>query len=516
MIPETETRPAAPPRLFVVVVLVACGAAVLLGAVLRAWMLTHLPVTGDEATVGLMADQIRHGHLYTFYWGQSYGGAEPYLVAALTGVFGTTAITVNLTASLLAAVSSLVVWRIVARLVTKTSAWIAVVAAAVFWVWPVAAVWNSTRELGFRSVTMLAGLSAILLALRVVAGWRNLDVAALGLALGVGWWSSPEIVYFAVPALGIVGESLLLRRSHAPVRPILLAGGGFVIGALPWIWTNLHSSFASIKPGSSPSYVHSSYLGRVGIFFKQTFPMMLGLKLPLSGAWVAGSLGRASYVLAAVVLVALCVVVVFGGWRSERLAATKWCAVSVLLFPFIFAAFPAVSYWEEGHYGVFLVPLLILTVFGTLGSGAAARRRRSASGEGRAARPLISVVCVALAVAVSVVGFNDTWLRASHRSFLAGWHGPNTVAEQAAAALRRQGVKVGYSDYWTAYDLDLLSHNHLEITDVFTDRWVSLYRLVRSAPNQAWISTHLSTWPRRPPPSLRRRRVPTGTRRRCS
>src|SRR5580692_9827222 len=67
-------------------VLVAAGAAVLYGALLRAWLLTHLPLWGDEAIVGLQARAIGSGHFSAFYWGQHYGGLEPYVVAAVLRV----------------------------------------------------------------------------------------------------------------------------------------------------------------------------------------------------------------------------------------------------------------------------------------------------------------------------------------------------------------------------------------------------------------------------------------------
>ena len=59
-----------------------------LGLLLRCWYLTHQPTNSDVAIVGLMARQILHGHFSAFYWGQTYGGVEPYLVAVMFAVFG--------------------------------------------------------------------------------------------------------------------------------------------------------------------------------------------------------------------------------------------------------------------------------------------------------------------------------------------------------------------------------------------------------------------------------------------
>ena len=55
------------------------------GVLLRIWLLAHLPLFGDEAAVGLMARGILAGHFDAFYWGSTYSGGEPYVVAAVLG-----------------------------------------------------------------------------------------------------------------------------------------------------------------------------------------------------------------------------------------------------------------------------------------------------------------------------------------------------------------------------------------------------------------------------------------------
>jgi len=87
-----------------IAVVAVIGAAA--GILERAWLLFHLPVNADQAVVGLMARDILHGNFYAFYWGQSYGGAEPYVVAALSVVLGKSMVAVSLTAAVLAAVAA--------------------------------------------------------------------------------------------------------------------------------------------------------------------------------------------------------------------------------------------------------------------------------------------------------------------------------------------------------------------------------------------------------------------------
>jgi hypothetical protein len=218
---QMTTRPSTgrPSRVGSVLTGVAVIVAVALGVALRAWFLAHQRITSDEAIVGLMARSILEGHFWAFYWGQHYGGVEPYLVAALFAVFGTSGVLLQITAAVLAAVAAVLTWRVGLRLVADRR--LAGLAAALAWVAPETSVRTSTYQYGFRSVTLIAGLASVLFALRILDGREAqrrasiADFAALGLAAGLGWWSSPEIAYFLVPAaLILIGA--MTRRDHDP------------------------------------------------------------------------------------------------------------------------------------------------------------------------------------------------------------------------------------------------------------------------------------------------------------
>jgi hypothetical protein len=122
------------------------------GILVRLWLLAHLPLFGDEAVVGLMGRGILHGHLDAFYWGQSYGGVEPYVVAAVLSRVNGGPMGLNATAAVLSLAAAVLVCAV---LVTgRVSRRLAALGAALAWVWPYAAVWNSVREIGFRGVTL--------------------------------------------------------------------------------------------------------------------------------------------------------------------------------------------------------------------------------------------------------------------------------------------------------------------------------------------------------------------------
>ena len=172
----------------------------------------------------------------------------------------------------LTAVATLLTWRIALRIVPPR---IAVLTAALAWVAPAVAVRDSVRVYGFRGVTMVCGLLAILLVMRALEGRRDLvTFGCLGLAVGVGWWSSPEIAYYAVP----VGVILALAVARSPhwrewVRPGCFTLGTAAAGALPWIWANVGSHLASIRTQpASPA----DFGSRFGIFFHYALPMETG------------------------------------------------------------------------------------------------------------------------------------------------------------------------------------------------------------------------------------------------
>lgn len=456
-------------------------AAVVVGTALHAWWVFHTRLTGDQAIAGLMGREIRHGHLYTFYWGQAYGGAEPYVVAVVTLVGRTSGTVLNLVPTLLAALSAVLVWRVGRRIVPTGMEVVAGAAGAAVWLGPQVLTMTSSQELGFRGVTLAAGVGLVLAAQRAGTTWRPLDLAVLGLVAGVGWWSSPEIIYFALPALGG-----LVAGGRPDARAALLAApAAFVVGAAPWIATNLRSGFASLDRSSSPSYVRSDYTGRLSVFLHKTLPMMLGFRLPQSGRWVWGTAGQVLCWLTVAAVVALTVLALAGAGPTRARWARRGLAAGVLAFPLLYAAFPATSYWQQGQYGVYLVPLVALTA----AAAAAALREpdKTTIPDGRTVVAGLTALAVTGVGVLSLTGFHD--LRSSDHlgGFLSGWGDQNRAQAAAARLLRAGGVRAAYAEYWVAYDLDYLSAGRLTVTDPYADRWVAAYQRVRRADRPAWL-----------------------------
>ena len=482
-----------------IVIVVIAG---LVGLGLRAWLIFHFPTTSDEAVVGLIAQGALHGHVTAFYWGQQYGGTlEPDIIGLFFLVFGQNGWTEGLALGSLSAVAAVLTWRVTLRLVPVPR--VALLAGALTWAAPEVVVADSVRTYGFRGVTLVCGLTMLLLALRVLDGHRRLiEFAGLGLAAGIGWWSSPEAAYYALPTVIIVVSACIGTprprwRSWLPAATVAVSA--LLVGASPWIWANLRSGFASLNitpRRGGPS--HPGVAGRLGIFFRDQLPMSVGLRRAFGGGWLitAGGtwLQRAALVVVCVAIVVALLLCLARGGR------TRYLGVAIVAFPFLFVLSPAAWNWQDGRYDSYLAPLLAMTL--AVGCCEAARRLRrvppdcgdqphgpeesSPALPASPASPALPAVAGvdgdALAtrqrdrtavLAMSAVLVLSVTLTLSafflftghyHRALTQAWGNPDAPTMAAIAKLEAGGVTTGYADYWVAYKLDFLSQGRLVIT----------------------------------------------------
>lgn len=335
-----ERRPL--PRWLLAVALVGTAA----GAGLRILFLV-LPGTGaldsDEAVTGLMAlHALRDGEVSAFFWGQAYGGSlEPLLAVPVVAVLGASTLAVKVVPITLSAVAAVLVWRIGRRTAGEHAG---VVAAVAMWTWPATMVWFSTKGRGFYWVCLVAGLTMLLLALRLVrrpddrVGW-----VAIGVAGGIGWWSSPQIVYFALPA--VLWLVVVLRRDAW--RLLALAGPAAVLGASPWLAFNVANGWSSLR---ATSRTHDEGLvGNLWVLVSEGIPVILGLEV--GGRPIVPVVAPVAYVALA-------------GWvawsAARRPAGLGLVVLGALAFPLAYAAFPVSGVVGEGRYVLFLLPYLAL------------------------------------------------------------------------------------------------------------------------------------------------------------
>lgn len=259
-------------------------ASVVAGFAFRVWILSSSnlgSLDSDEAVWGLMARHLLHGQWSVFFWNQSYGGTiEAVLTAGLFGVVGSSTVALKLVPAFLYAIAALLLWRVGRRIVGEPSAR---VAAALFWIWPAYFVWRSTKAYGFYSSGLVLGLAVMLLALRLAERDDRRDFIVLGLALGLGWWTTPQILILDVPAV-----LWLVWRRPGVARGWILAGPAAVVGALPWIIANVrHDGYSlhSTQVGASSS---AQLLPHLHNLFSSNLPTTFGLRVPFSLSWVVG------------------------------------------------------------------------------------------------------------------------------------------------------------------------------------------------------------------------------------
>lgn len=503
--PTRTTAPAPAPKAgasanaVVVAVLVVAGFAVAYGLLLRVWLLVELPIWGDEAIVGLMARAIGGGHFTAFYWGQHYGGLEPYLVALALKVGGGGEPAMNATPALLCALAAVLVGAV--AFAASRSRPLAFAATGAVWVWPYVVIWQSVREGGFREATLCCGLGALLCCVRAYRRRGGPGTfLLLGGALGLGWWASPEIGYFAVPCLVLVlawwwaasrplvpGHGAQMREPSRLGALALVVFGGLV-GSLPWLYANAHTGFASLKSSSLPANGGATYGERLSVFFHYMLPMQLGARTVASGEWVGGdAVGTLVYSVMLILIAAACARAVWVAVGERTTLVPLSLAAAVVTFPFLYAAAPGTAYWLDGRYGIYL-PALIVVLFAT--SLGTLHARRSRSGDERSpvasGALVVAAVGVMAALCLTVAGARTAGVPAS---FFTSWRQGDAPMEQVVQALRQHHITDAYGDYWTANDLDFLSGGSPAISPSPLDvvRSTALAAEVASAKDPAWL-----------------------------
>jgi 4-amino-4-deoxy-L-arabinose transferase-like glycosyltransferase len=431
--------------------LVLVPAAVVAGVAIRVWI-ARSPELGsldsDEAVPGLMARHFLHGDFATFYWGQSYGGsAEVGILALAFLLVGSNVVALRVVPIALNAVAVLLVWRIGRRTVGEPAA---TVAALLVWLWPAYFVWRSTREYGYYGVLLVCGLALVLVTLRIRERPSRRDAAAFGVALGLGWWCSPQIGLVAIPAL-----AWLLWRCPAAARHMPVAAGAAAAAASPWIAANIRSGWASLA--ASPSDVGTgSYWARLHGVFSDGLPTAVGLRVLVTRAWLPTPLLGT---LASLLLVAALGAVVLHRGRPVELLASI-----VVPFPFL-AAFSAFTWYRvEPRYLGLLVPLLALLLAALL-----VDVRMAGLGLG-------------IATALTVVGL----VRLADAGGFAYGGAPTTVSP-AVDALDRHGVTRAWADYWVAFRITFLTKERIIVAPSQSSRHRRYDELVAKSPRAAHV-----------------------------
>lgn len=363
-------------------------------------------IHADEAIAGLMARSLLNGDWSTFFWGQNYGGSVELLWLSPTmALFGESALVVI--PALESVVLCVLVWRYSSHFLSNPDA---VLTASLVWATPTLWQWFSLRPMLFYQPTLIFGLCVLLL---LRPGRPTYNLPLVGLMLGLGWWTSPQVLFFAIPAL-IGARAIVL---HA--RAMVMVAAGFCVGAAPWIATNFATRFASLRSQPPRS---GSIFDHLWSQFSVGWPMTFGLRVPFTEEWIWEPFRFLSYLF-----VVLFVAAAVFAYRTHR--STIAAAIGVIpVFIIMQAVAPTGSFVGTGRYYIFVIPSIAIVII-------AATSRQSI-------RMLsVRVITVTAMLALSFIGtFTSRDARME----------PNGVAD-LAATLVREGHTHIRADYWSAY-----------------------------------------------------------------
>lgn len=396
--------------------------ALLTGIAVRVWAVVNpsSQVNSDNAVEGLMAVRLlRDGSFPAFFWGQAYGGTVELLpVAGVMWLVGERAVAIQLVQFGEGLLQAVIVWRIGLRILGPQRA---ALAGMLVWVFPAAFILVQGTLYLFYESTAVCGLLVMLLALRVVDRPSDrLSWAAMGLAGGVAFWSSPLSLLFLVPV-----SLWLLARLRTRARYAWPAVLPAVLGATPWLVANVRSGWTSLMPAVVPD----GPADRLRVMVRAGLPTALGLRVPLSEAWIFPG-ARWVYVLVCLALLAALLPAV----RRSSLHL-----VVLLTFPFIFAATPVVSALDNGRYYIYLAGPLALAL--------------SSLTPTLVARAGVLTACTVL----TVIGVSRA----------PGTQVPLPPTGPVTALLASRGVSHAYGGYWTAYKLTWESSESVICTPMY-------------------------------------------------
>jgi hypothetical protein len=381
-------------------------------------------IHADEAVAGLMARDLLNGEWSTFFWGQQYGGtAELIVLAPALAIFGSSALLIL--PLIEAIVLTVFVFAYCQHLLSKQDA---LLVASLVWAAPTLWQWFSLRPMLFYQPTLILGFMLLVL----LHPKRRADRWFIsGIVTGVGWWTSPQILFFAIPAFATCGLPC------TKLRNLIRITAGFCVGAAPWIATNLATQLASIRSQPPRS---GSFVDHLTTQLSTGWPMAFGLRLPFDEKWIFDSAPLLFIAIATLFLAAALIT-----YRTHRRAIAGALGV-IPVFIVLQALAPTGSHVGTGRYYIFVVPSIAIVMI------AASSAR---TGLATISRGVIVVMMLTLS-------FTGTLLSRDRRM-------EPTGVEMIAAELVDQELLHIRADYWSSYLLAWYEPD-LVVTANHTDR----------------------------------------------
>jgi hypothetical protein len=482
-----------------------------------------IPFDSDEAVEGLMARHVLDGELPAFFWGQAFKGVpEVYASAGAFALFGSSvAVLKGVTLvffALYVALNFVLLDKIASR-------WVAASASLLLIFAPPALVFWSLDASAEYILIMLLGTTLLMLCWRPHATHEPHAANAtfvVGLVIGIGLWVHQLFVVYLIPLgiilamrsdrwkrrefgrlnrvalalgaiaglylvlcviaflsggfslqLGSVAISATAPQKMARIAVAILAlaalvqlagaatpahtrdslrrywpvAAGCLIGYAPALLYSL-----LVEPARSPSRVANlqQLVAAAPDIFGNIFPILAGFKIATTE--------RLPVPLAAVIPGAAALAAFL--WFSRHRLTTDFFALFVVFFPLLFLASGA--YLDTQSYRYFIPWYAGVSVAWAVGSLTLARERKA-----------IGSIIVAAIIAVHAWQ-QVIWYRKLQ---------PDTQSLATLECLKRNGIRGGFAEYWTAYKLTFIAQEEIVIapTDGI-DRYPAYTDYVRSLP----------------------------------
>ena len=437
-----------------VIVVIGLLAAVLFRLFLIFEPLGELDV--DEAVSGLMARHILQGELPVFYWDQNYGGTgEIFLTAAVFALFDSSTAAVRAVPILLLAATAFVLWRAGRRFFDEPGA---SVGAVLFLVWPAYFVWKSMLAHGYYGLLVFLGTSALFLALKVREAPSLPLYAALGLTIGLGVWTSPQIVLIAIPIV----VWLLAQGATRGWKELSVMAGAAVAGSAPWWIWNVQHQWSSIL--DKPVLPTSTYQDHLAGLVTHVIPAGLGLRVS-GGDWLLPGWARGVIYAALLSVLTWCVV------RAVRAKDPPLLLMILIMlsFPWLYALSPHAWYIDEPRYLLLVLPVICLMV-----------------GWGFNRSYAVRLFTVVLTLPLTAVGLR-------HMNSMAGATPPEALQTRSTdwpsviEVLRDHDVRFVIADFVLAYPITFETREKIIATSSGRLRYLPHDELVRSQPHPAYV-----------------------------
>ena len=498
-----------------------------------------IPFDSDEAVEGLMARHVLEGELPAFFWGQAFKGVpEVYASAGAFALFGSSVTVLKSVTLVLFALYVALNFVLLDRVTTR---WVAACASLLLIFAPPALVFWSLDASAEYVLIMLLGTVLLLLcrADRAEGKGQKAEIPrllAIGLVVGLALWVHQLFVVYLIPlmlvramrsdpwkrrdtrrlnrvavalgaiagvylllgiiaflsggfslqlgslaisatapqkmariAIGILALAALVQlMSTTPRAQVRVAIGrywplaaGFLVGYAPVL---LYSIF--VEPARSPARVANlrQLMAAAPDIFGNILPILAGFKVPPTTDRLPIPVVPA--LPAAAALAAYL-------WFSRGRLLTDFFALFVVFFPLLFLGSGA--YLDTQSYRYFIPWYAGLSIAWAVGSLALAREHKA-----------VATLIVATIVAV------HAWQQVAWYRKLQ----PDTQSLATIECLRRNGIRGGYAEYWTAYKLTFLAQEEIIIapTDGI-DRYPRYTEYVRSLAAREQINVENAACP---------------------